>query len=407
MGDMTDTADMVGRHDGVLARITGFDDGRTAYYAVMQNGRTTRLTFPRQEVFDVGDVLLIGTDFYTKVPADVWPVKPRVGVVRRALDDCVVIETSDGLELLEGEYPANIMPGNTVEFTDLFGIERVLWPTAIRPGESDHDDDIKQYRIMPGDDPSLTFASFGGYERVVARAQELIETQLGNSEQMRAIGAKPIKGVIFTGAPGTGKTHLARIIANVADAQFYLVSGPTIVSKYVGDSEETLRMIFAAAQADKRAIIFFDEIDSIASSRDNDTNGVGKRLVAQLLTLMDGFASKGNVVVVAATNRIEDVDPALLRPGRFDWQIPFPMPSEHDRLRILEVQERALTTEGVLPLADVAARTEGWSGAEVCAIWTEAALVAAKDKRGAIRASDLMTAFERVERRPELRQRME
>ena len=150
---------------------------------------------------------------------------------------------------------------------------------------------------------------------MIARAKELIETQLGNSAQMRAIGAKPIKGVIFTGAPGTGKTHLARIIANVADAQFYLVSGPTIVSKYVGDSEETLRMIFAAAQSDKRAIIFFDEIDSIASSRETDTNGVGKRLVAQLLTLMDGFESKGNVVVVAATNRIEDVDPALLRPG--------------------------------------------------------------------------------------------
>ena len=120
---------------------------------------------------------------------------------------------------------------------------------------------------------------------------------------------------VFIGEPGTGKTHLARIIANVADAQFYLVSGPTIVSKYVGDSEETLRMIFAAAQSDKRAIIFFDEIDSIASSRETDTNGVGKRLVAQLLTLMDGFESKGNVVVVAATNRIEDVDPALLRPG--------------------------------------------------------------------------------------------
>ena len=284
------------RRDGVLARITGFDEGRTAYYAVMPNGHSTQLTFPSQEIFDIGDVLLVGKDFYTKVPPSVWPVKPRVGVIRRALEDCVVIETSDGLELLEGEYPVDIAPGNTVEFTDLFGIERVLWPTAIRPGESDHDDDIKQYRLTPSADPSLTFAAFGGYERVIARAKELIETQLGNSAQMRAIGAKPIKGVIFTGAPGTGKTHLARIIANVADAQFYLVSGPTIVSKYVGDSEETLRMIFAAAQSDKRAIIFFDEIDSIASSRETDTNGVGKRLVAQLLTLMDGFESKGNVV---------------------------------------------------------------------------------------------------------------
>ncbi|MBT1176571.1 ATP-binding protein [Bifidobacterium callimiconis] len=391
------------RQDGVLVRITGYDEGRAHYYGVMPNGHATQLTFPNQEVLDIGDVMLVGTDFYVKAPESAWPVKPRVGVVRRALDDCVILETSDGLEILEGDYPQNIMPGNTVEFTDLFGIERVLWPTAIRPGESDHDDDIKQYRITPGDDPSLTFASFGGYEQVIVRAKELIETQLGNSEQMRAIGAKPIKGVIFTGAPGTGKTHLARIIANVADAQFYLVSGPTIVSKYVGDSEETLRMIFAAAQSDRRAIIFFDEIDSIAGSRESDTNGVGKRLVAQLLTLMDGFASKGNVVVVAATNRIEDVDPALLRPGRFDWQIPFPMPSEHDRLGILRVQERALRTEGELPLANIAARTEGWSGAEVCAIWTEAALVAAKDRRSAIRSDDLMTAFERVERRPELR----
>lgn len=169
------------RRDGVLVRITGFDDERTAYFGVMPNGHTTQLTFPRQEVFDVGDVLLVGTDFYRKVPHDVWPLKPRVGIVRRALNEGVVLETSDGLELLEGDYPNSIMPGNTVQFTDLFGIERVLWPTAIRPGESDHDDDIKQYRITPGSDPSLTFDSFGGYEQVITRAKELIETQLGNS----------------------------------------------------------------------------------------------------------------------------------------------------------------------------------------------------------------------------------
>ena len=111
------------RRDGVLVRITGFDDERTAYFGVMPNGHTTQLTFPRQEVFDVGDVLLVGTDFYRKVPHDVWPLKPRVGIVRRALNEGVVLETSDGLELLEGDYPNSIMPGNTVQFTDLFGIE--------------------------------------------------------------------------------------------------------------------------------------------------------------------------------------------------------------------------------------------------------------------------------------------
>ena len=165
------------RRDGVLARITGFDEGRTAYYAVMPNGHSTQLTFPSQEIFDIGDVLLVGKDFYTKVPPSVWPVKPRVGVIRRALEDCVVIETSDGLELLEGEYPVDIAPGNTVEFTDLFGIERVLWPTAIRPGESDHDDDIKQYRLTPSADPSLTFAAFGGYERVIAHVDGRFRVQ--------------------------------------------------------------------------------------------------------------------------------------------------------------------------------------------------------------------------------------
>ncbi|MED7618744.1 UNVERIFIED_CONTAM: AAA family ATPase, partial [Bifidobacterium breve] len=145
----------------------------------------------------------------------------------------------------------------------------------------------------------------------------------------------------------------------------YLVSGPPIVSKYVGDSEETLRMLFAAAQADTRAIIFFDGIDSIASSRETDTNGVGKRLVAQLLTLMDGFESKGNVVVVAATNRLEHVDPALLRPARFDWQLPFPMPSERDRLGLLQVQAHSSSIAGGLPLDGSDARSEGWARTDV------------------------------------------
>jgi transitional endoplasmic reticulum ATPase len=171
------------------------------------------------------------------------------------------------------------------------------------------------------------------------------------------------------------------------------------VSKWYGQSEELLRKIFEHAERQTSAIIFFDEIDSIAAQRDEDAHEASRRLVAQLLTLMDGFKPSSNVVVIATTNRPQDIDNALLRPGRFDWEIHFPLPSRYDRESILTASARQLRTIDELPHALIAEKTDGWSGAELTAIWTDAALLAAANGRDAIMAEDYIGGFERVSAR--------
>jgi transitional endoplasmic reticulum ATPase len=254
-------------------------------------------------------------------------------------------------------------------------------------------DSVARFEFTP-DKGSLRYDQFGGYPEVVARARQLIETQFEHRELLQAIGAKPVRGVLMSGPPGTGKTYLAKIIAAEADASFFLVSGPSIVSKYVGDTEHLLRQIFEAAETRERAIVFFDEIDSIAGERNEGSHESSDRLVAQLLTEMDGFReSIGNVIILAATNRPDRIDPALRRPGRFDWEVSFGLPSAEDRLAILEVDARRLSTNSDLPLEEVADLTEGWSAAKLASIWTEAALLAATDRRDSIDAEDLLAAF--------------
>jgi transitional endoplasmic reticulum ATPase len=189
---------------------------------------------------------------------------------------------------------------------------------------------------------------------------------------------------------------LARIIANNTDAQFYDVSGPEVFSKWYGESEEILRKLFEDAAKQERAIVFFDEIDSVAGQWADESHEASRRVVAQLLTLMDGFTSDDDVLVIAATNRPQDIDAALRRPGRFDREIHFPLPNRDDRESILRSSARRLTTIDRLPHALIAQNTKSWSAADLAAIWSEAALLAASDERSAVMAEDYVGGFERV-----------
>ena len=287
---------------------------------------------------------------------------------------------------------------------DVQGVARVLSKTPISLIDLPSLDDsaIDQFLWNPSEGTSLGFGDFGGLKEVVDRARELIELPLQNREALSEIKARPIKGVLFTGEPGTGKTMLAQIIAYESGAEFYRISGPEIFSKWVGQTEELLRKLFEKAANSDKAIIFFDEIDSVAAQRDDASHESSTRVVAQLLTLMDGFDTKANVVVIAATNRPQYLDVALLRPGRFDWEIHFPYPNEADREDILITTARRLKTRDPLPHQAIAAKTEGWSAAELAAILTEAALLAVGDGRREIREEDYIGGYQRRSRYREL-----
>jgi transitional endoplasmic reticulum ATPase len=391
---------------GTLMKVMLVDPDNYTFHGQVQNGTTIRLASTYDSLPSRGDIVIATSNEWRLAPRDLWLASNSVAVVRSISDDgSVLLEEGIGLKLAKNLQNISLKRNNTVEFNDIDGVVKVISDEPIRIRDRDHGqtDILEEFLLKPTEDGS-TFDDFGGYEDVVERARELIETQINCQEFLDEIGARPVKGVLFTGPPGTGKTHLARIIADVSQADFFLVNGPSVVSKWVGDSEDTLRRIFEAATncESGRAIIFFDEIDSIAERRNGDSHEASRRLVSQMLTLMDGFETKGkSVVVIAATNRIDALDPALTRPGRFDWEIEFGMPNVVDRYEILRVGARRIKTLGELPLEDIAILTEGWSAAQLTAIWAEAALIAGSQRRGVIAGEDLALALERVSSRPQ------
>jgi transitional endoplasmic reticulum ATPase len=224
--------------------------------------------------------------------------------------------------------------------------------------------------------PRTTYEDLGGLEEEIQRIREMVELPMQHPEIFQTLGIDPPKGVLLLGPPGCGKTLLARAVANESDANFFSINGPEIISKFYGESEARLREIFQHAQQNAPSIILIDELDSIAPKREEVTGEVERRVVAQLLALMDGLVGRGNVIVIGATNRPNALDPALRRPGRFDREIEIGIPDKRGRHEILLIHSRGMPLARDVDLKVLAERTHGYTGADLAALCRETAMKA-------------------------------
>jgi len=222
--------------------------------------------------------------------------------------------------------------------------------------------------------PKISYEDIGGLGDSIRKVREMIELPLRHPEIFERLGIQPPKGVLLYGPPGTGKTLLARAIASETNSHFISIGGPEIISKFYGESEGKLREIFEEANDNAPAIIFIDEIDSIAPKREEVSGEVERRIVAQLLSLMDGLEARGDVVVIAATNRPDSIDPALRRGGRFDRELEIGIPDEKARIEILQIHTRGMPLDSTVELEVLASRTHGFVGADLQILAKEAAL---------------------------------
>ncbi len=329
-----------------------------------------------------GDVIeIIGK---SNVPAIVWPGYPEdrgKGIIRIdgslrnnagvSIDDRVkirkveakpaekvVIAPTEPVRIMGGEaYLLRLLEGRPVKRgqkirVEIFGHTLTFVVTSTRPTgvvivSRSTVIDLKEKPVEEAKRavPNVTYEDIGGLKRELRLVREMIELPLKHPELFQRLGIDPPKGVLLYGPPGTGKTLIAKAVANEVDAHFITLSGPEIMSKYYGESEQRLREIFEEAKENAPAIIFIDEIDSIAPKREEVTGEVERRVVAQLLTLMDGLEERGQVIVIGATNRIDAVDPALRRPGRFDREIEIGVPDREGRYEILQIHTRNMPLE--------------------------------------------------------------
>ncbi len=224
--------------------------------------------------------------------------------------------------------------------------------------------------------PRTTYEDIGGLHEEIQRVREMVELPLRHPELFQRLGIEPPKGVLLHGPPGCGKTLLARAVANESEANFYSINGPEIMSKFYGESEARLREIFQQAQQNAPSIIFIDELDSLAPKREEVTGEVERRVVAQLLALMDGLGGRGNVIVIGATNRPGALDPALRRPGRFDREIEISVPDKGGRHEVLQIHTRGMPLAEDVDLNKLSAMTHGYTGADLSSLGRETAMKA-------------------------------
>ncbi|PSQ62937.1 MAG: AAA family ATPase [Halobacteriales archaeon SW_8_66_22] len=259
---------------------------------------------------------------------------------------------------------AGTSPAGTVVVTDSTEIE-----ISEQPAEQFATRDEGEHET-----PSVTYEDIGGLDEELEQVREMIELPMRHPELFQQLGIEPPKGVLLQGPPGTGKTLMARAVANEIDAYFTDISGPEIMSKYYGESEEQLREVFEEAEENSPAVVFIDEIDSIAPKRGETSGDVERRVVAQLLSLMDGLEERGQVIVIGATNRVDALDPALRRGGRFDREIEVGVPDKEGRKEILQVHTRGMPLAEGIDLDEYAENTHGFVGADIEQLAKEAAM---------------------------------
>jgi len=247
--------------------------------------------------------------------------------------------------------------------------------------------------------PNVHWEDIGGLEDVKKELYEIVELPFKKPELFEKMGIRPIKGVLLVGAPGTGKTLLARAVATESEVNFISVKGPELLSKYVGESEKALREVFRKAKLAAPCIIFIDEIDGIAAIRGRgDETLVNERMVDTLLTEMDGLQTLKNVIVIAATNRPDVLDPALLRQGRFDRIIELPIPDLRARIEIFKVHTKRMPLAKDVSLEELAKQTEGYTGAEIEGICREAGLNAIRNNRSVVKLEDFEEGMKKIKK---------
>ena len=386
-----DVGRRIGRVDPKVASEMSVSTGDAIEISAGKNKKTTVLNWPAyQEDYGRG---LIRIDGYTRNKLEVG-INDTVDIRRVETKEAqqITLAPTEPLRIMGAEeYLASFLEGQLVTKGDVIPlnvmgqrIDLVVISTA--PGGpviiSQKTDVIVSEETAEavaaaregGDMPSITYEDIGGLRDEVTKVREMIELPLRHPELFRRLGVEAPKGVILHGPPGTGKTLLAKAVANETNANFYTIGGPEIMSKFYGESEERLRNVFQEAQKNAPSIIFIDELDSIAPKREEVSGEVERRIVAQLLSLMDGLKARGKVVVIGATNRMHAIDPALRRPGRFDREIEIGVPDRDGRLDVLEIHTRGMPLKKDVNLERLADITHGFVGADLQALAKEAAI---------------------------------
>ncbi|MFC7176910.1 proteasome-activating nucleotidase Pan2 [Halosegnis marinus] len=309
-------------------------------------------------------------------------------------EEVVLKQHGNNQEVLTDVSPRlsdELAAGDRVAINDSFAVQRLL----------DDETDARAQAMQVTKKPSVEYADIGGIDEQVREVREAVEDPLANPEQFEQVGIEPPTGVLLHGPPGTGKTMLAKAVANETDATFIKMAGSELVQKFIGEGARLVRDLFELAAEHEPAIVFIDEIDAIASKRtESKTSGDAEvqRTMMQLLSEMDGFEERGDVSIIAATNRFDMLDGAILRPGRFDRLIEVPEPDAEGRERILEIHTREMSLADEVAFADLAEETEGFSGAELESLCTEAGMFAIREGRTEVRTEDFEAALEKIER---------